>query len=139
MKTLIALVLTCLGLYFAGCTNLNRTYAAQDAAIAQFHERYNTGKIETIWDGAHAKFQGAAEKETFVAYMQSVQAKLGKVTATANVDRRMQTANQTTTVFLSQGTVFERGKGIETFTIQMDGERAILVAYNIQSKVLAAK
>jgi hypothetical protein len=139
MKTFITLALACLGFCFIGCTSLNKTYATQDAAIAQFHEQYNTGKIEAIWDGAHAKFQGAAEKETFVAYMKSVQAKLGKVTSTANVDRRMQTANQTTTVFLSQGTVFERGKGIETFTIQMDGEWAILVAYNIQSKVLAAK
>ena len=139
MKTIIILALACFTLYLTGCTSLNKTLASQDAAIVQFHEHYNSGKMDAIWDGAHAKFQGSTEKVYFVAYMKEVQSKLGKVTSSANVDRRMQTPNQTTTVFLSQDTIFERGKGIETFTIQMDGERAILVAYNVQSKAFVAK
>jgi hypothetical protein len=136
MRIIIALASACLGLFFTGCTSLNKTYATQDATVAQFHEQYNTDKFAAIWDGAHAKFQGAAEKDVFVAYMRTVQAKLGKVTSTANVDRRMQTANETTTVFMSQETIFEQGKGMETFTLQMAGEQAFLVAYNIQSKAL---
>jgi hypothetical protein len=139
MKTIIILTLACLTLGFTGCTSLNKTLATQDAAIAQFHEHYNNGKMAAIWDAAHGKFQSAFEKDAFVAHMQSVQAKLGKVTSSANVDRRMQTFNQTTTVFLSQETIYERGKGTETFTVQVDGERVILVAYNIQSKALIVK
>jgi hypothetical protein len=138
-KIIITLALACLGLLFTGCTSLNKTYATQDAVITQFHEHFNSGKAAAIWGGAHAKFQSAFEKDAFVAYLKGVQAKLGKVTSSANVDRRMQTVNQTTTVFLLQETIFERGKGTETFTLQMDGERAILVAYNIQSKALIVK
>lgn len=131
MRTIIASVLACLGLLFTGCTSLNKTYATQNTVVAQIYEQHNTGKIAAIWYGAHPKFKG-----TFVAYIKTVQAKLGKVTSSANVDRRMQTANQTSTVFMSQETIFERGKGTETFALLMDGERAVLVAYNIQSKAL---
>lgn len=137
--TFITVVLACLGLFVAGCSSLNKTLATQDAAIAQFHDQYNSDKAEAIWDGAHARFQGATERESFVAYMRSVKAKLGKATSTANVDRRMSTANEQTQVYLSQETLFEQGKGRETFTILMEGERAILVAYNVQAKALAVK
>lgn len=137
--TAVTLILALLGLLFTGCTSLNKTLAIQDAAVAQFHDQYNSGKAAAIWETAHARFQGETEKESFVAYLQSVKGKLGRATSTANVDRRMSTVNEKTMVYLSQETLFEQGKGMETFTIQMDGERALLVAYNVQAKALTGK
>jgi len=140
MKTnVVPLILACLGLLITGCSSLNRTLATQEAAVTQFHDQYNSGKADAIWDAAHARFQGATEKAAFVTYLQGVKTKLGKATSTANIDRRMSTANEKIMAYLSQETLFEHGKGVETFTILMEGERAVLVAYNVQSKVLAAK
>ena len=134
MKTIIAITLACFGLCLTGCTSLNKSNSAIEAAVDHFHQQYNEGNVDAIWAEAHAKFKDTAQKEVFAAYLQSVRSKLGKVTSTANVDLRRSTVNQTTTVFLSQTTAFEKGKGSETFTLELVGESALLVAYNVQSK-----
>jgi hypothetical protein len=71
--------------------------------------------------------------------MSAVQRKLGKVTQTSNAGFNVRTFNLTTTVVLNQNTTFEQGTGTEVFTFQMNGEKAVLVGYNINSKDLILK
>ncbi|MBN1256037.1 MAG: hypothetical protein JXA50_12240 [Deltaproteobacteria bacterium] len=71
--------------------------------------------------------------------MNAVQRKLGKVTSTSNAGWRVNTFNFTTTVLMTQKTVFEQGEGTESFTFEMDGEKAVLVGWNIQSLDLITK
>ncbi len=139
MKTFIALALACLGLGLTACLGLNKIHEIQDSAVTHFHDQYNNDQAGAIWDEAHARFQGASEKEAFIAYMQVVKSKLGKVTSTANFDRRMTTAKEITTVYLIQETRFENARAKETFTLIMEGGHAILVSYNVQSKLLTVK
>jgi len=139
MKTIITLALVCFVFCLTGCTSLNKSNATIKAAIDHFHQQYNEGNAGAIWTEAHAKFRNTTEKTSFETYLLTVQRKLGKVTSTANVDLQRSIVNQTTTVHLSQTTAFEKGKGMETFTLEMVGEDAVLVAYNVQSKELSAK
>ena len=71
--------------------------------------------------------------------MGAVQRKLGKVTQTSTAGFNVRTFNFTTTVVLTQSTTFEQGTGTEAFTFQMEGEKAVLVGYNINSKDLILK
>ena len=139
MKTIISIVLTCFGLCLAGCGGLTKGKVAAETAIALFHEQYNEGKLDTIWDGAHSKFRSTGKKGKYVEFLQAVQSKLGKVTSTANVNWKVGTFNLTTTVKMAQKTVFEKGEGTESFAFEMDGEKAVLVGYNIQSMDLIIK
>ena len=65
--------------------------------------------------------------------------KLGKVTQTANAGFNVNTFNLTTRVVLNQNTTFEQGNATEVFTFEMNGEKAVLVGYNINSTELILK
>jgi len=71
--------------------------------------------------------------------MGAVQRKLGKVTSTSNAGWTVNSYNLTTTVLMTQKTVFEKGEGTESITFEMDGEKAVLLGYNIQSMDLITK
>lgn len=139
MKTIISMALVCFGLCLGGCGGLTKGKAAADAAIVRFHEQYNAGRLDAIWEGAHPKFRSASKKEKYEQLLHAVQNKLGKVTSTANVNWNVGAFNATTTVKMAQKTVFEKGEGTESFTFEMDGEKALLVGYNIQSMDLITK
>jgi hypothetical protein len=139
MKIFFAVALVCFGLWCAGCASLNQSIANQNEVVAQLHERFNTGNFEAIWLSAHPRSQGEIDKAKFAQYLRTVKEKLGKAVSTANSERCFSTANQKTLVFLVQQTAFEKGRAIETITVQMEGDQAILVAYNVQSKLLDAR
>jgi len=112
---------------------------AAEQSAADFHKLYNDGKLPEIYSASHSKFKSAATEKEFLEFISAVRRKLGKVTATANSGVNIRTFNLTTTVVLNQSTTFEQGTGREVFTFQMEGDRAILVGYNINSKDLVLK
>ena len=122
-----------------GCGGLTKGKGASEASIDHFHQQYSDGKLDDIWKEAHAKFRSASKKEKYDEFMSAVLRKLGKVTSTSNAGWKVNTYNLTTTVLMTQKTVFEKGEGMESFTFEMDGDKAVLVGYNIQSMDLITK
>jgi len=132
-------LLTCLALFVSGCSGMFKGKGASDKAVAEFHKLYNGGKISEILAAADSKFKNAASEKEFSDFMGAVQRKLGKVTNTSSAGFNVRTFNLTTTAVLQQNTTFEQGNGNETFTFEMNGEKALLVGYNISSKELIMK
>ena len=112
---------------------------AAEQSVAEFHTLYNDGKISEIYSGGHSKFKSATTEKKFLEFMGAVQRKLGKVTQTAEAGFNVRTFNLTTTVVLNQKTTFEKGSGTEVFTFQMEGDKAVLVGYTINSQDLILK
>ena len=139
MKAKLTAVVACIALLLAGCGGLTKGKGASEAAIDHFHQLYSDGKLDDIWKEAHPKFRSASTKEKYNEFMSALQRKLGKVKSTSNEGWRVDSWNFTTTVAMSQKTVFEHGEGTESFTFQMDGDKAVLVGYNIQSMDLITK
>jgi len=121
------------------CGGLAKGKAASETAIAHFHELYNQGKTEQIWKEASPKFQVACPREKFDPFMGALQRKLGKVVSTSNDGFNVKSINFTTTVNVTQNTIFEQGQGSESFSFVMDGTNAVLLGYNIQSMDLIIK
>ena len=92
-----------------------------------------------IRTAADSKFKSGTSEKEWSDLMGAVQRKLGKVTSTSNAGFNVRTFNLTTTVVLQQKTTFEQGSGNETFTFEMNGDKAVLVGYNIASKDLIIK
>ena len=123
----------------AGCGNLATGKPAAEKAIGRFHQLYNEGKLDQIWQESDPAFRAAATRKKYDDLLNAVERKLGKVTSTSNSGWNVQTLNSRTTVHMSQETVFEKGQGSESFVFSVDGTNAALTGYNIQSMDLITK
>jgi hypothetical protein len=139
MRTTTIAVSAYLILFAGGCGGFIKGKAAAENSIAHFHQQYSDGKLDDIWQEAHAKFRSASRKEQYDELMSAVLRKLGKVKSTSNAGWKVNSQNLTTTVQMTQKTVFEKGEGTESFTFEMNGGKAVLVGYNIQSMDLITK
>jgi hypothetical protein len=128
-----------LAIALVGCGGFTKGKPAAEKAIAHFHESYNQGQFDDIWNEADSKFRTASTKQKYDDFMGRVHGKLGKVTSTINTGWKEASLNFKTKVVMTQKTAFENGEGIETFTFGIDGTNAVLVGYNIQSMDLFSK
>jgi hypothetical protein len=131
---LLLLALVC----FGGC-GFTKDKPAAEAAIAKFHEIYNQGKLDDIWNSADPQFRTASTKQKYDEFLGAVQRKLGKATSTSNKGWNINTFNSRTTVSMVQQTAFEKGQGTESFVFSVSGTNALLLGYNIQSMDLITK
>jgi pyruvate/2-oxoglutarate dehydrogenase complex dihydrolipoamide dehydrogenase (E3) component len=138
MKILSLLTLG-LALFTTGCEGMLKGKQAAEQGVADFHKLYNEGKVAEIYAAGDARFKGATTEQEFLQFEAAVQRKLGKVKQTSTTRFNIRTVNGTATVVLTQTTTFEQGSGTEVFTFQMDGDKAVLVGYNISSKELILK
>jgi len=134
-----AMLLILVGGILAGCQGLTEGKASSEKAIAHFHELYNQGNLEQIWQEADSQFRNASPRANYDELLGAEQRKLGKVVSTSNSGWNVQSFNLVTNVSMTQDTIFEHGKGTEAFTFKMDGTKAVLVGYNIQSMDLITK
>lgn len=126
--------------FFAtGCAGFKAASDAAERAVGEIHAQYNEGKFVDIQKAVHAKFPLGRSEENLPELMQKMKTKLGKVTGTSNAGVNIKTVNSTTTVTRQQKTKFERGTANETFTFQMEGDKALLTGYQIESAQLDDK
>ncbi|MGQ0542979.1 MAG: hypothetical protein ACT4O9_14175 [Blastocatellia bacterium] len=135
----ITIVLLFFVFLILGCTEAKNARPAAEFAIAEFHERFNHGQIGEIYHAAHSNFKAATTEDEFNKLMNAVTRKLGKVKSTTNQNWNVKAFNLTTTIVMVQNTEFEQGKGTETFTFAIDGEKAVLLGYYINSSDLIFK
>lgn len=139
MKTILLFVVLTIAAVAIGCGGMFKGKAAAEQGVADYHKLYNDSSLSEIYSASHSTFKGTTTEPQFLEFAGAVRRKLGKVTGTANAGFNIRTFNLTTSVVLNQNTTFEQGTGTEVFTFQMDGEKAVLVGYNINSKDLILK
>jgi len=139
MNALSLLLTLSIALFATSCGGMFKGKKAAEQSVADFHKLYNDGKLAEIYSAGHSKFKGAITEKQFLEFVGAVHRKLGKVTQTSNAGFNIRTFNLTTTVVLNQSTTFEQGIGTETFTFQMEGDKAVLIGFNINSKDLILK
>ena len=139
MKIISLLFALSLVLLTPGCGNFFKGRKAAEQGVADFHKQYNDGQLEQIYLASDSKMKSATTQKEFLDFVAAVQRKLGKVTDTTEVGFNVSTYNFTTTVVLTQNTTFEQGKGTETFSFQINGDKAVLAGYHINSKDLILK
>lgn len=141
-KTNLSLILVFSVFVVLGCSTVGKMTEAKPAAtraIDEFHKLFNDGNLDKIYADAASEFRDAAQRADFDALMNAVAKKLGRVKSTKNQTWKVNTYNLTTAAVMVQETEFESGSGVETFTFRMDGDKAILLGYNINSNDLITK
>lgn len=134
--------LTRFGLALAGALALaacNPVEVLDDAGteIERFHADLSAGNTEAMWQRTAPGLQEVTPHDAFVAVMTNNLQLMGAVQSTERNGFNINTENGVTTANITMETQFANGAGTETFVLQQDGERWLLLSYNLTSPVLA--
>ena len=111
-----------------------------DQGVSEFRSQVDSEQYHAIYIGADDKFRRGSNETDFVALMQAVHRKLGKV-------QQPNLQNSQVGWFVGEGSIvtlyydtqFAEGRASEKFIWRVKDNRPILVGYYINSNVLITK
>ena len=127
-----------LALGLAGCGVAKNTKVAE-AEVDRFHQRWNEGEFQTVYDEAHMQFRAAQPAEAMITTMQAVKKNYGNLKSSTRRSWGFNSNEGVTDVRLSYDSAFDHGAAVEAFLFRMTGEKALLVSYDIMTPETAAK
>ena len=125
----------CVAISLAGCSIGANTKAAEQG-VASFHEAMNAGQHAVIYDGSSSEMKSAISRDEFIKLLNGLQGKLGKFKTGKTANWNVNSGTGGTFVTLNREAQFEKGPGTEEFVFRMDGERAVLAGYHVNSNLL---
>jgi hypothetical protein len=130
-----------LGLCFflGSCSSTGNKQIAQEA-VTQFHSQLDAEQYHTIYAGSDEKLRHASSESDFVALLEAVHRKLGKVQQ-ANLQSFQVGwfAGQGQVVTLVYNTRFVDSTAAEKFVWHINGDQPLLVGYFINSNALITR
>jgi len=135
----IAGVAATLAIVLAGCADTARDISSARAGVTRFHQQLDAGKFDEIYNEAAPEFRSATTHEDFLAFAGAVHRKLGAVRDATQTNFSVNWTTSGTRVVVDYTTKFDQGDAVEHFTWKIDGDKAVLVGYNINSKALIIK
>lgn len=108
-------------------------------AAEQFHQQFNVGQYQTIYQQGDKKFQEAVTEAEFTEFLEAVRRKLGTVEKATPTGWKVNAMPMGTVVTLGYETQFSDGKGTEQFSFLISGEQATLLRYDINSPLLITR
>jgi hypothetical protein len=126
-------------LVLSGCGDMINGKSVAESQVAVFHGRLNAKQFDEIYTAAGADFRKTGGKDKKVNLFAAINRKLGAAKSSNLVSWNVMTDNFKTKAVLVEETKFEHGKGTETFTFSVAGEKAELVDYNINSTDMMMK
>jgi hypothetical protein len=110
-----------------------------ERAVAQFHNQFNAGQYHQIYAQSDEGFRKASSEADTLALFEAVRRKLGTVTNSNQTGWHVNATPGGTMVSLAYDVEFSEGKGIEQFVFHIDGDKALLFNYHINSPLLITK
>jgi Protein of unknown function (DUF4019) len=134
----LAVALFCaVPLFTSACTSFVKDTNLAEAAVSQFHSQLDAAQYAALYAAADTGLHNATSQADFTKLLDAVHRKLGTVRQ-ANL-RSWHTGyyvGQGATVTLVYDTTFSAGSGTEQFVWHIDGDRAMLYGYHINSNDL---
>ena len=121
---------------FAGCGKFTHDKEVAAGAMDEFHDRFNAGEFDKIYDTADADFHGATTRTDFLKLLDAIHRKLGDYKNCDSQGWTSNTFNGDSSVTLHYKTTFKKGTGDEEFIYRVSGTRATLRGYHINSNTL---
>lgn len=137
MSKIVILIVTLF--MFVGCASLTKGKGAAESAVNRFHQQLNTEQYDEIYSHSDEKFRSAVKEADSKALFEGVHRKLGNVKNATLSNWRVNATTGGTFVSLAYNTEFTEGRGVEEFVFLVNGERASLINYNINSPLLITK
>lgn len=141
MKNKLNLAIACIALAFAalGCGAMMKRKDAAEPAVAKFHQQLNDKQFAQIYAESGEKMKAVSTEQEMVEIFEAIHRKLGNVKNTTAGSFNVSSTTSGTFITITYETEFTEGKGSEQFVFELDGDKAILVGYHINSKELLIK
>ena len=110
-----------------------------EQAAVQFHNQFNAGQYHEIYAQSDEGFRKATSEADTLALFEAVRRKLGTVKNSNQTGWHVKATPAGTMVTLVYEVEFSEGKGTEQFVFHMNGDKALLFNYNVNSPLLITK
>ena len=127
-----------IALALCGCSVSQSTEKAE-AAVNEFHQRWNSGQFREMFDNAHMDFRRAQPFEVVANQMEALKRNYGAFQSAKKRSWGFSSNNGNTDVRLTYDSSFEQGNAVEEFVFRRTGDRALLLSYDIARPEVAAK
>jgi len=126
----------CVALMLMSCNAAQSTDLAEKQSVPHFHEQFNAGNFDGIYNEATDAFRNSASKAEYDKLMQTVRHKLGRVKSTSRQGWNVNVGTGGTQIILTYKTEFENGSGTELFAFIGSKGTAKLLHYQVNSNAL---
>lgn len=127
-----------LAVLLAGCS-MSADVGLAEGQVAQFHQQLDAGQLQQIYAGASDRLRKATSEQDMQALLAAVHRKLGDVKSSVRGAWSVHAGVTGTFVSLSYRTHFSEGDATERFDYQLEGDKALLAGYHINSNTLIEK
>lgn len=135
LKTLLIVSL----LSAATCCSFTKGKGLGESAVTQFHNQYNSGQFHDIYNQADEGFRKSGNEASLVEYLEALKRKLGTVKQANETGWHVNATPGSTMVTLGYDVEFTEGKGTEQFVFRVNGDKALLYSYNVNSRLLITR
>ncbi|MFL6856701.1 MAG: hypothetical protein ACJ8EB_02200 [Allosphingosinicella sp.] len=125
-------------LLLAACS-VDGDLAAADAAVAGFHADLDRGAFAQIYNAASPEMKAVTNGPDLVRLLALVHARLGAFKRGARIGWNDSRTTSGHFVNLNYRAAYEKGAAEESFVFRLDGGRAALAGYHIDSPAFTAR
>ena len=119
----------------AGCSTAADTATAEQG-VALFHEQFNSGQFDQIYDSADAEYKSTSTRAESTEVFAGIRGKLGAFRSGKTLNWTDNVNSGGHYVNLTREVQFDRGGGQEAFSFKITANKPVLVGYNITSNAL---
>jgi hypothetical protein len=105
---------------------LQKRIALAESIISRYHDLFNQGKFDDVWNEAHPEFRAAMEKKNFDTFMRRTHDDLGNFVSSEKIRSGNDPEDLATRVRIYLNTKFQKKNIEERFTIKLAGDKASL-------------
>ena len=135
--TLSALI-TLLLFGLTGC-GLAKNTKKVDAEVDRFHQHWNADEFQAVFDEAHMNFRNAQPASSLLSTFERIKKNYGKLQTSKRRSWGFNTNNGVTDIKVAYDSAFDRGSAVEEFVYRMNGDKPLLLSYDIASPETVAK
>ena len=119
----------------AGCSAANDIPAAE-RGIAQFHQQLNAGAFDAIYSASGPEMKATTKQPELASFLAAVHRKLGDFQSGKTLGWNENIGTNGHFVAINYVATYARGVAQEGFAFRIDGGRAVLAGYHVNSNAL---
>lgn len=122
-----------------GCSTMMKGKEAAEPSVAKFHQQFNDKQFAMVYADSSSQLKEAVAEKDWVAMLETVYGRMGAFKKAEATDWSLNTVTLGTVLKIKYDSEFAQARGTEEFTFLIEGDKASLVGYSVESDALKGK